>query len=448
MRFTRFSQLLLVAGIAGSMSANAFDLSLLKNDKEAKSRAYTNFERKMAEKNASANSAKAFQILGETMNELEKVHAECDFPLYQSFTGRLKAAGLPTSTRSIVNLLIVWRSQNLIDDVFFEIMEQVVNLGEARDLTSIDRIRNREVSKGESLLKQKNITTQDLMALYEGFKGATVANPGCSVSGWTRVGPQIASISKKSDTARVINAVAKNQGIIDEDQFKLVEFYRLNDVQSWDITLGKYLSILKNAKNRARAGVATEADLKTNVLSSKLKDKKSGVTYRQSLYYRFNSTQISMISDVLKKTFERMDATKTEVVFTFKTGSETIPVSPMGQYYLARRLLLKDITELSRTSFFNGAKITHEDLVAAALETGLINSEILDSVLKIDDIWNPEVKPWTKVANFAFRITGTATIFLPPPYNVISSIALVLVEGVIHRKSVKASQAGSLYDFF
>jgi hypothetical protein len=143
-----------------------------------------------------------------------------------------------------------------------------------------------------------------------------------------------------------------------------------------------------------------------------------------------------------------MDATKTEVVFTFKEGSETVPVSPMGQYYLARRLLRKEMDDLNRSSFFQGAMVTHEDLVAVSLETGLINAEIVDSVLKIDDLWNPETPKWRKIANFGFQITGTATIFLPPPYNIISSIALVFIDGIIQRGIRKASQAEADYDFF
>jgi len=155
-----------------------------------------------------------------------------------------------------------------------------------------------------------------------------------------------------------------------------------------------------------------------------------------------------MLSNLLKKMFDRMDATKTEVVFTFKTGSETLPVSPMGQYYLARKLLRKDMEELSRSSLFAGAQVTHEDLVAAALETGLINADILDSVLKIDDIWNPQVKPWKKVSDYGIRVVGTATLFLPPPFNIISSVALVFIDGLMSKNKTKSNQADASYDIF
>jgi hypothetical protein len=155
-----------------------------------------------------------------------------------------------------------------------------------------------------------------------------------------------------------------------------------------------------------------------------------------------------MIEELLKKLFDRMDAKKAEVIFTYQSGSESIPVSPMGQYFLARKLLRKDIDDLNRSSFFAGSPVNHEDLVTAGLETGLLDREILDSVLKIDDLWNPEVKKWQKISNYAFRVTGTATIFLPPPYNVVSSMALVFLDGILMKNSRKASQADKDYDVF
>jgi hypothetical protein len=143
-----------------------------------------------------------------------------------------------------------------------------------------------------------------------------------------------------------------------------------------------------------------------------------------------------------------MDATKAELIFTSPGRIETIPISPMGQYYFARKLLLKDMQDLSRSSLFEGASFTYEDLVTSALETGLINSELLTAVFKIDDLWNPQVSRWSKIANYALQITGNSTIFLPPPYNVISSVALILIEGFMQRNHQNATQADSTYDPF
>ena len=245
--------------------------------------------------------------------------------------------------------------------------------------------------------------------------------------------------SLKPKGVRYFNVAANTHKAISDDAFKVAEIFNNNNVQGWNITLSKYLKIISSVKG---------TNTKTNSLSSRFKNKKEKITYRKSLYYRFNAMQISMVSDVLKKMFDRMDATKAEVVFTFHSGTESLPISPMGQYYLARKLLKKDLYELSRSSFFGGAAITHEDLITAGLETGLVNSDMLDSALKIDDLWNPEVQQWKKIADYGFRVSGTATIFLPPPFNVISSIALVFIEGLVYRKSNNSNQSDNSYDFF
>ena len=233
------------------------------------------------------------------------------------------------------------------------------------------------------------------------------------------------------------------QKILGDDAFALVEFYRKNEVQEWNLTLTKYLTILKETKNTSYPNPITANDLMPNKLSSKLIHKSHGQTYREYLYYRYNALQISMISDLLKKTYARMDAAKAEILITYSanktdiSNSETYQLSPMEQFRMASRMLRKDMVELSQSSLFGGVPISHLDLLTAALETGLINDSLLNSALKIDDLWNPYVPTWKKISNYAFMVTGTAAIFLPTPFNIISSVALVLLNGQIGKKLAK-----------
>jgi hypothetical protein len=159
-----------------------------------------------------------------------------------------------------------------------------------------------------------------------------------------------------------------------------------------------------------------------------------------------------MMSDLLKKSFERMDATRADLVFTRGDQSEVIPLSPMGQYYFARKLLKKSIDDLNRSSLFSGSPFSYEDIVTAALETGLIQSNLISEVLKIDDLWNPSVNSWSKLSRFLLQVSGSANVFVPPPYNLISALALMVVEGVITRnanqRSGGAGTGDSTYDPF
>lgn len=481
------TQALCALALLLSTSSFAFDLNFLKNDKEARSHAYNSMDlrsskRKVGLPTGDTISARAFKLLGESFNELEKKKSLCDMPLLQNFLAKLEAANISTRHDTIVDLLITWRSQDLIDDIFFEVMEQVSYLNEVSLGFSPAKIRKSEIKRSEKLLTSKKIKDEDLAAVFGDLWRNNINNMGCSIDAWMGISKKLGFSALKPSKLRLYHiagsqkniiteeayqqavidkqngeitqedfdriAELRNKKILPEDTFALVELFSTAGVQTWGTSLSKYLRIMKDAKNKSRVGPVKEIDLLPNALSSKLKDKKDKITYRQSLYYRFNSMQIGMISDVLKKMFERMDATKTEVVFTFANSSETIPVSPMGQYFLARKLLRKDLLELSRSSFFGGGAITHEDLIAAGLETGLVNVDMLDSALKIDDLWNPEVKQWVKIANYGFRVTGTATLFLPPPYNVISSIALVFIEGLVQRKASNRNTTDTEYDFF
>jgi hypothetical protein len=440
--------LLFIPLLLTSLKAGAFEMHLLKNDKELVSHAYSWMELKRAERQLGDSADQAFDLLGLTLQELESGKEICEIPLHRNFTRKLEENGIPSDQRNIRHLLTLWRSRQRIDDLFFEIMEQSAETGASIRWFEANKAQPWEIREMNELLTTHEISVDDIEQIYDGFKQKTLEHPGCSINRWSGVRDQISSFSRDSNAVRLMNIAAKEKGVLNELEFQLVEFYRLNGISDWNIQLSRYLQLIKEIKNRSIGTNPRGSVFEPNDLSSKKRDRKSRITYRQSLYYRFNGTQIRMIEELLKKTFDRMDATKAEVIFTYQNGSETIPVSPMGQYFLARKLLRKDMDDLNRSSFFGGNPVNHEDLVTAGLETGLLNREILDSVLKIDDLWNPEVKKWQKISNYAFRVTGTATIFLPPPYNVVSSMALVFLDGALMRNTRKASQADQDYDVF
>lgn len=119
---------------------------------------------------------------------------------------------------------------------------------------------------------------------------------------------------------------------------------------------------------------------------------------------------------------------------------ETIELDPQSQYNLARRLLRKDMTELQMMDIFVSKKITHEDIVMAALETGYVSLEEIEFVIQYDDLWNPEKTKFEKISGFIFTVAGYSTFFLPPPWNITASIALGVIEGLVEAKNKKGSE--------
>ena len=121
---TRSSFLLFIVWILSSTSF-AFNLDLLKNDKEAESHTYSSHELKKSQQRltqlggAEVVSKNAYLALGQAMNELEEKNILCDLNLVRLFQTKLEANQVPGDLNTIKNILIFWRSQNLIDDLFF-----------------------------------------------------------------------------------------------------------------------------------------------------------------------------------------------------------------------------------------------------------------------------------------------------------------------------------------
>jgi hypothetical protein len=189
--------------------------------------------------------------------------------------------------------------------------------------------------------------------------------------------------------------------------------------------------MISNAKDKLTPTPAVRAE---NDFSMELVSKREKLTQRTTLYKNYNSTQVILLSQIIEKTAKRMDARQTTLNWQYTddpNGDKEIYVlSPMEQYRASIRMLRKDIAELKRSEAFLGGsgKIEYEHLIAAAFETGVIGGGELDQVLQFEEFWAPKQVRWKTWANFALSLGGTSTYYLPPPWNVIGAIGLVLTQ--------------------
>jgi hypothetical protein len=58
----------------------------------------------------------------------------------------------------------------------------------------------------------------------------------------------------------------------------------------------------------------------------------------------------------------------------------------------------------------------------------MIKSAELDQILKFEEFWNPKASRFRAYANFAMNIAGTASFYLPPPFNIIGAVALMFTQ--------------------
>lgn len=176
----------------------------------------------------------------------------------------------------------------------------------------------------------------------------------------------------------------------------------------------------------------------------------SKLTRRKLLYRKYDETQIIILAQIMQKASRRMGVdldTESGTPYISqefsvlqpngerRTYVEKFDLDPQSQFNLARRLLRKDMLEAQMMDTFNGLKITYEDLVMAAFETGYITIEDISLVVRYDDLWNPETSKFERVSGFVFKIAGYTTFFLPPPWNIIGTIAIGVVEGIVEKKN-------------
>jgi hypothetical protein len=424
--------------------ARGFEISKLKNTKEAATHAYTRSREEAALARGTKSAEAQFQALGISLNRLEvEKGLNCDFEIFDSFVRVLQEKQLPFDEESLSDAFVVWRSRGWIDDLFYEAMLEVSQARATLTQFQSARVRRREQAEVDRrLLAQDDASRMELRSRYLQFQGASPDAPGCSKE---RYGGSF-------EISRITNLLAYQSGWINSDQLDLLEGLAWIGVNSWEISLASYLKVMSQVKDRSKGLDPVSPGSGPNEFSSSFRYRNSDSTYRKTLYSRFDALQIIMMSDLLKKAFERMDATRADLVFTRGGQSEVIPLSPMGQYYFARKLLKKSIDDLNRSSLFSGSPFSYEDIVTAALETGLIQSNLISEVLKIDDLWNPSVNSWSKLSRFLLQVSGSANVFVPPPYNLISALALMVVEGVITRnanqRSGGAGTGDSTYDPF
>jgi hypothetical protein len=172
---------------------------------------------------------------------------------------------------------------------------------------------------------------------------------------------------------------------------------------------------------------------RTSFLGQRIK--KLNVPRQVALYQKFSSTQVIILSELYQKFTDRIAATNAEIRLSYSNGTqEIIPLSPMEQYRMAQRLLHKEIEELKLSQIFNGTKVTYEDIVTSALETGMIKGSDVETVLKVDDLWSPKKTTWQKIMSIVQRVGGPAMILVPPPFSQYVSMGMILIQSLGQKK--------------
>lgn len=424
----------------------------IRNDKEVLISTIKKQERKKIKEkfNDPAKNEEISKLFYESLQSfLSREDQQCELRLIEVIKKKFEAAQIDNSEENLQDIFKMLRVTNAIDDILYGILT-----GINKDFSELGVLKLTKKPHRLSLKREKLLTNNNLKELFSGFTEWPDESSRCSYQEFVFVKNQVRNkdnrISKKKSEFKYLIYRAYKENIIDLATFRKMEYLRsesfLKDRNYW---LQDYLRVIFNAKNKMRPIKATyvvrNLEEEDDFSSERIR-RFSRMTRRQLLYKKYNETQIILLAQILQKSSKRMGTdpdTISSVPFItqeFQTLNENgeretyvekIELDTQSQYNLARRLLRKDMTELQMMDVFVGMRITFEDVVMAAYETGYITAEDIEYVVKYDDLWNPSISNFERIVGFVGTVARMGAIFVPAPWNVPTSIALGIAEGLI-----------------
>jgi hypothetical protein len=419
------------------------DPSVLKNTKEGMSRIVSLQNLRKIEKwNANIPQSEKIQlsklVIRESLNNILNQPAICDLGFASRFDELALKYNLIQSSKELPTFLMFLRTQNLIDDLLLKNLLRSSELN--KKLKSLDLNNKIMPVLGRKDFDEKNL---DLKNLYSSFVTWPDEKKNCSLGKFFALSAQLEWKKKKerNQILKEANYFAFKDKIISREIYHRLELLRTSDALDWGIYLKNYLDVSLNAKDKLK--LIEKPDSGPTIKKAEYINRREKLTRRGKLYTYYNSTQVMMLADVLQKTIRRMDAQRAFIQFDFENTSDNHPeseiyvLSPMERYRLSIKLLRKDLGELMRSELFLNTPVEYADIVAASYETGIITTEELDLILKFEEFWNPKDPKWKIYTNFTLSILGTASFYLPPPWNIIGAIALVVTQVQLNKNAQK-----------
>ena len=458
--------LFLLTAIMMVKSVFAADVKLLANDKEPLIGVFDVKEKERilslyANKPANLKVRDIFYQAVQSYMQSENL--KCEFRLMNFFEYGLYKANYTYTQEDIQNHLKMLRASNFIDDILYDLVSGInTDYFALRALTD-----STKAEKGISQVRKKLLDVNDLNEELSPFKTWPDENKNqCVYQEYVHlkniVFDETNKLSKDDNDLRYVIGHGYYQNIIPVESFKKLEYLRTkSNINKRELWLQDYMKVIFNAKNKmvpvAKLYLSVNFDRKiekSETLPSEILKRKERLTKRKLLYLKYDETQIIQLATILQNASRRMGtdpdvkSSRPMIVQEFQvqlrngqrqTYVEKNELDPQSQYNYARRMLRKDIVQLQMMDSFRNLKVTYDDVVVAALETGYINFEDIQFVVTYDDLWNPNKTRFQKTMGFIFDVAGYSTFFVPAPWNIAAAIVLGVAEGIVDSKSASGA---------
>lgn len=296
------------------------------------------------------------------------------------------------------------------------------------DVTASILIKAVEIDSTSNPIAKNDLTPQEAKKALEIYKSqvSTISDKSlCLEDSYRTLYKKLSEGSYKfPKELKRINKLALKNGLISNVQFEKLEAMRLSKVHEWPITLSNYKTSLDAIAKAFPKRTKEESRFVTHAGRFRTK---TGL--RQSLYERFNSTQIILLANVVHSLKKRLDSKDVTIHINYvDQGSEIINLSPMEKFRFILKLLRKELATINNSTMLNGQKANYIDIITAAYEVGYISAEEIEVFAGLEDVWNPKKTTKEKVMTWVKLFGGVASVLLPPPFGFISVLTIMLID--------------------
>jgi hypothetical protein len=417
-------------------TAHSNEYSILKNDREGSSF----YLDKHSPKTIAVTMTLVKDELPKIWHKIEKNPKvlKCDFTFYESLQNHLNQLVYPVA---MTDFLLLSRSLNYIDDPVVDAINFVHQIKTSQPELSF-------LAKHKS---EMDSSAEDIQKIYQQFT-KSLTQQSCASSALKSVSAKIKSQFEERELKKFkfkklkyYHQFAFEKKWINQAQFTLLmqAFKEKLHVRSFDFA--NYIS--HKAILRSQSPLHDRND-KSSFVSKKMK--KDKFSLRQSLYQRYDYSQILLMSEVLKKLRSRLSSKKVEIHQFDQHGvlAEVIQLAPMEIYYFAIDILRKEMSELRTNSVFQGKSPSYLDIIVAGFETGIIHSSEIEQIKLLEQVWNPDKTLYEKSEVWIRTFATLTSVLLPPPYGMIPILSLVIIEAIAQHKNNQGAADESIYRLF
>jgi hypothetical protein len=220
-----------------------------------------------------------------------------------------------------------------------------------------------------------------------------------------------------------INKLALDNDAINDNDFKSLERLRSKKVYEWPMTLSEYGQTLESINRSFPMRTRESAELITDV---KFRAKKS---LRQSLYVKYNSTQIILLANIVRDLKKRLESRDITININYvDQESEVINLSPMEKFRFILKLLRKELATINNSTLLGGKAANYMDIITASYEVGYISADEITAMASLQEIWNPTKTTKEKVMYWTKTFGGIASVLLPPPFGFVAVMAIMMID--------------------